>query len=203
MGTSSELVDYAIIEAPDGTQLKVRTLYDTGATDSLLDWKLAKYFHQAQDVRINQSGINTSATTSTHICTIKVILIDGSSCVLKAIKSDMSAPGFTLKRKTIDIPPRLSQHITRSNLHVIPTNDIGDTRYTNPVENYNVQLLLGTDNVAYMPYELDRHADEGGQVILFRSIISGMILPCGSRRTGRTSTTGIKDGQLRTGQPST
>ena len=47
-----------------------------------------------------------------------------------------------------------------------------------------------------MPQEIDRHADEGGQIILFRSLISGMILPCGSRRTGNASTTGIKKGQL-------
>ena len=37
LGAANELVDYAVLEAPNGTRLKVRTLYDSGATDSILD----------------------------------------------------------------------------------------------------------------------------------------------------------------------
>ena len=37
LGAANELVDYAMLEALDGTLLKVRTLYDSGATDSILD----------------------------------------------------------------------------------------------------------------------------------------------------------------------
>ena len=144
VGTSSELVDYAIIEAPDGTQLKVRTLYDTGASDSLLDWRLAKFFQGPPvPVNITSNGINKSTATATHIGELKVIRQDGSSILMKALKADLSAPVFTLKKKAIDIPPELSQYISRSDTrsHVIPTNDVGDTRITNPVEDYNVQIL--------------------------------------------------------------
>ena len=189
-------MDYAIVEAPDGTQLKVRTLYDTGASDSLLDWRLAKFFQGPPvPVNITSNGINKSTATATHIGELKVIRQDGSSILMKALKADLSAPVFTLKKKAIDIPPELSQYISRSALP-LPTNDVGDTRITNPVEDYNVQILLGLDNVAFMPQEIARHADDGGQVILFRSMISGMILPCGSRRTGRASTTRIEGGQI-------
>ena len=50
VGTSSELVDYAMLEAPDGTRLRIRTLYDTGATDCILDWILAKFFLHTEEV---------------------------------------------------------------------------------------------------------------------------------------------------------
>ena len=45
LGAANELVDQAILEAPDGTQIKVRTLYDTGAQDSIIDWKLSRFSH--------------------------------------------------------------------------------------------------------------------------------------------------------------
>ena len=58
-----------------------------------------------------------------------------------------------------------------------------------------MQLLLGLDNVGYMPMELDRHADEGGQLILYRSCILGLVLPSGSRRTGHESSLRYESGQ--------
>ena len=60
-----------------------------------------------------------------------------------------------------------------------------------------MQLLLGLDNVAYMPKEMEmgRYADEGGQLILFHSFISGAVLPTGSRRTGHKSTMKYESGQ--------
>ena len=47
LGAANELVDHAILEAPDGTQIKVRTLYDTGAQYSIIDWKLSRFHHHA------------------------------------------------------------------------------------------------------------------------------------------------------------
>ena len=42
---------------------------------------------------------------------------------------------------------------------------------------------------------MGRYADEGGQLILFHSFISGAVLPTGSRRTGHESTMKYEGGQ--------
>ena len=43
--------------------------------------------------------------------------------------------------------------------------------------------------------ELDRHADEGGQLILYRSCFLGLVLPSGSHRTGHESSLRYESGQ--------
>ena len=89
----------------------------------------------------------------------------------------------------------LAPHFARPDL--LPTNDVGDIRVTQPVEDYQVQLLLGLDNVAWGPKEETRFADESGQLILYRSYISSQLLLSGSRRTGQGSTTTNDVGQRR------
>ena len=74
---------------------------------------------------------------------------------------------------------------------------MGDIRVTQPVEDYQVQLLLGLDNVAWGPKEEIRFADESGQLILYRSYISSQLLLSGSRRTEPGSTTTNEVGQRR------
>ena len=111
------------------------------------------------------------------------------------LKGDLSSPAFSLKRKTVDVPPVLAPHFARPDL--LPTNDVGDIRVTQPIEDYQVQLLLGLDNVAWGPKEETRFADESGQLILYRSYISSQLLLSGSRRTGPGSTTTNDVGQRR------
>ena len=89
----------------------------------------------------------------------------------------------------------LAPHFTRPDLLRLLTNDVGDIRVTQPVEDYQVQLLLGLDNVAWGPKEEGRFADESGQLILYRSYISSQLLLSGSRRTGPGSTTTNDVGQ--------
>ena len=146
LGATNELVDYAMLEAPDGTLLKVRTLYDSGATDSILDWKLASFLHHTQEVEVAAQGINSTATYSTHVGELKIMRADGTHIRVKALKGEMSSSVFTLKKKSIDIPSPLAHLIPR--LDLLPTNSVGDVRVTQPVEDYQVQLLLGLDNVA-------------------------------------------------------
>ena len=86
VGTSSELVDYAMLEAPDGTRLRIRTLYDTGATDCILDWKLAKFFHNTEIVELKNKGIHSTQNSATHIGTLKIIRADGTQIWVKAMK---------------------------------------------------------------------------------------------------------------------
>ena len=51
-------------------------------------------------------------------------------------------------------------------------------------------------HVGYMPQEIGRHVDKGGQLILFWSLILGYVLPSGSQCTGCASTMKFEDGQL-------
>ena len=170
-----------MLEAPDGTQLRIRILYNTGATDGILDWKLAKFFHHMQKGKNDSKGVNSTKPYATHVGELKIMRFDGTHILVKAMKGEMSSPAFTIKKKSIDIPPHLVHWLAGPDL--LPTNIIGDVRITHPVEDYQVQLLLGL----FMPREMDSCADEGGQLILFQSLILAHVLPTGSRRTGRKS----------------
>ena len=181
LGTASELTDFAVLEHPDGTRVRVRTLYDSGATDSIVDYSLARFFHHTKKVKYTCRGVNTNKTVSTHVGDLKIIRSDGTFVQIKAIKGELSSPAFSLKRKTVDVPPELAPHFTEADLLRLPTDDVGDIRVTQPVEDYQVQLLLGQDNVAWGPKEVDRVADGSGQLILYRSYISSQLLLSGSR----------------------
>ena len=63
-------------------------------------------------------------------------------------------------------------------------NSVGDLQVTSPTEDLQVQLLIGQDNIAFGPREEFRLADEGGQLVMYRSYISDNLLISGSGRTG-------------------
>ena len=97
-------------------------------------------------MKVETKGINSTKGYSTHVIELKVVRIDGTPVWIKALMGDMSSPAFTLKKKFINIPPpRKAHYIAGSEL--LPTNSIGDKRITQPTEDYQVQLLLGLDNV--------------------------------------------------------
>jgi hypothetical protein len=70
---------------------------------------------------------------------------------------------------------------------IFPVNTVGDLQVTAPVDNLQVELLIGQDNTAFGPREEFRLADEAGQLVCYRSYISDNLLLSGSRRTGRAS----------------
>ena len=70
------------------------------------------------------------------------------------------------KKKTVNVPPEMAPHFTEADLHRLPTIDVGDIRVTQPVDDYQVQLLFGLDNVAWGPKEETIFADGSGQLIL-------------------------------------
>ena len=78
LGAASELVDYAMLEGPDGTMIRVRTLYDTGATDSILDYKLTRFYHHTESVKYDARGINSVKRFQTHIGELKIVRRDGT-----------------------------------------------------------------------------------------------------------------------------
>ena len=83
----------------------------------------------------------------------------------------------------------------RPDLH--PLNSVGDLSITQPLGDLQVQLLLGQDNIAFGPREECRLADEGGQLICYRSYISENLLLSGSRRSGQESKVLNQVGQRR------
>ena len=70
---------------------------------------------------------------------------------------------------------------------MFPVNTVGDLQVTAPVDDLQVELLIGQDNIAFGPREEFRLADEAGQFVCYRSYISDNLLLSGSRRTGRAS----------------
>ena len=155
----------------------MRVIYNSGATD-----KLASYYHSHESVKYTSRGVNTTRNYSTHIGTLKILRQDGSYLRIKALKGELSSPAFTLKKKTIDVPPQFASMFARPDM--FPVNTMGDLQVTAPVDDLQVQLLIGQDNIAFGPREELRLADEGGQLICYRSYISDNLLLSGSRRTG-------------------
>ena len=185
LGGASELVDVCVLEGPDGKLRKARVIYDSGATDTVVDFKLASYFHDWEEVQYCSRGVNTTRSFSTHIGTLKIVRFDGSHIRIKALKGELSSPAFTLKKKTIDVPPQFAAMFARPD--ILPVNSVGDLEVTAPVEDMQVELLVGQDNIAFGPREEFRLADEAGQLVCYRSYISDNLLLSGSRRTGKAS----------------
>jgi hypothetical protein len=116
---------------------------------------------------------------------LKILRFDGSHIKIKALKGELSSPAFTLRKKTIDVPPQFASMFARPD--IFPLNSVGDFQVTAPVEDLQVELLIGQDNIAFGPREEFRLADEAGQLVCYRSYISDNLLLSGSRRTGRAS----------------
>ena len=110
IGTSAELIDVTVLEGPDESQRKIWILYDSGATDTLVSYSLASFYHSYKEIKnLVSNGVNGAKTYATHAGDLKIIRADGSPLRIKALKSELSSPAFKLKKKTLDIPPHLHQ----------------------------------------------------------------------------------------------
>ena len=63
-------------------------------------------------------------------------------------------------------------------------NDVGDIRYFNAHSDFQIQLVIGLDALAFAPIEVGRGHDDHGQLVVYRSFISGALMVAGSRRSG-------------------
>ena len=99
LGAASELVDICILEGSDGRQCKARVIYDSGATDTVVDFKLASYYHSYESVEYTSRGVNTTRNFATHIGILKILRHDGSYLRIKALKGELSSQAFTMKKK--------------------------------------------------------------------------------------------------------
>ena len=182
LGSALEMVDYALLLAPDGSKIKVRTIYDGCGTDCLVDWRIGdKFFHHQVPATVAINGATGTRRFASQVGELKLINADGMMFSLKAIKSDLSEKAFTLKRKFVDIPQSMQHHFW-STIHRY--NEVGDLRHFNIAEDYQVQLVIGLDAVALSPMELQRGQDEHGQLVIWKSLISNQVLVTGSRKSG-------------------
>ena len=181
LGTALELVDYALLVAPDGSTLRVRTIYDTGGTDCMIDWRLDRFFHHQVPVTVGVNGATGTRMFASQVGELRIVNAGGNCFSLKAIKSDLSGRAFALKRKFVDVPPELQHHFGGTYQYY---NEVGDLRHYNVSEDYQVQLVIGLDAIALSPKELGRGQDENGQLMIWRSLISNQVLVSGSRKTG-------------------
>ena len=186
LGAALEIVDYAVLIAPDKSTLRVRTIYDNGGSDCMISWKMERFFHHRTGVTVGVNGANGTRRFKSEIGELQVLNADGAVFCLKALKSDLSGKAFTIKRKFADVPPRLHHHFVPGYQEV---NEIGDVRHWNLTEGATdqVDLVIGLDAVALFPREIDRDQDEHGQLVMWRSLISNQVLVSGSRKSGWAS----------------
>ena len=118
----------------------------------MLDWRLDRFFHHKVPVTV---GINSATETRkfrSEVGELRIVNAQGASFSLKALKSDLSGRAFAIRRKFVDVPPRLHHHFGPSYQHV---NEVGDVRHYNISEGATdqVQLVIGLDAVALSPME--------------------------------------------------
>ena len=181
LGSGLECCDYAMVVAPDGSVLKIRTIFDGAGTDCMIDWKLDRFFHHQVPVTVGVNGATGARKFASQVGELRIVNADGTCFSLKAIKSDLSGKAFTLKRKFIDVPPAMQHHFGQTFQYF---NEVGDLRHYNVSEDYQVQLVIGLDAIALFPRELDRGQDENGQLVVYQSLISNQVLVSGSRKSG-------------------
>ena len=169
MNASLELIDIMTIQAPDGEIRRCRVIHDQyGATDSLADSSLVRYSHAKV-----KGGINITMNTSTGMdrlstdeIVLKVLLPGGKEVMINAIKTDMrSKRAFTILQKTIDVPTEWNEKHFQNRAKV----GHGYLRITNYTDLPEVTILLGANNNALAPREVDRFSDGAGCVTLYKS----------------------------------
>ena len=186
LNSAFEVLDHAIIQAPDGRQRRIRVLHDQYAADSTLaDASLESFSHRTGTLDFDLHTANGTSRIQTDEMVLKLILPDGSPRFLKTISTEMRAQkAFQVTQKTIDLPPTWNSKHFQNQLLVGPNQNI---RCLNFTEGAEVELLLGGDNVFLSPVEMDRYEDAQGGVILYRSPLqSELLLLGGSRIVGPT-----------------
>ena len=94
LGAACELTDFALLEGPDGKRVRERTLYDSGATDSVLDYSMARFFHHTKEIKYTSKGVNSVKKFRAHIGGLKIIRHDRTFIKSKALKGELSSPPF-------------------------------------------------------------------------------------------------------------
>ena len=184
LNSAFEVVDHAVIEAPDGRLRKIRVLHDEYAADSTLaDISLESFSHRTGAVDLDLHTANGTSRIQTDEMVLKLILPNGKPRFLKTISTEMRAQkAFKLTQKTIDVPMTWNSRHFKNQSHVGPHHNI---RCLNFTEGPEIELLIGGDNAFLAPVELDRYEDHQGCVTLFQSPLqSDLLLLGGSRIVG-------------------
>ena len=175
LNSGLEVVDHAVIEAPDGSIRRLRVLHDEyGADSTLADASLESYSHRTGNLDLDLHTANGTSRIQTDEMVLKLILPDGSPRFLKTVSTEMrSQKAFTVTQKTIDLPPMWNPMHFQNKLQIGPNQNI---RCLNFTEGTEVELLIGADNAFLSPIEIDRYEDSRGGVILYRSPLQSDLL---------------------------
>ena len=138
-------------------------------TDSLADNSLVRYSHAKV-----KGGVNITMNTSTGMdrlrtdeIVLKALLPGGKEVMINAIKTDMRSKGaFTILQKTIDVPTEWNKKHFQNRGKI---GKHGCLRFTNYTDLPEVTILLGANNNALAPTEVDRFSDGAGCVTLYKS----------------------------------
>ena len=184
LNSAFEVVDHAVIEAPDGSLRKIRVLHDEYAADSTLaDISLESFSHRTGALDLDLHTANGTSRIQTDEMVLKLILPNGNPRFLKTISTEMrTQKAFKLTQKTIDVPTTWNAKHFQNRSQVGPNHNI---RCLNFTEGPEIELLIGADNAFLAPVELDRYEDYQGCVTLFQSPLqSDLLLLGGSRIVG-------------------
>ena len=184
LNSAFEVVDHAVIEAPDGRLRKIRVLHDEYAADSTLaDLSLESFSHRTGALDLDLHTANGTSRIQTDEMVLKLILPNGKPRFLKTISTEMrTQKAFKLTQKTIDVPRTWNSKHFKNQSHVGPNHNI---RCLNFTEGPEIELLIGGDNAFLAPVELYRYEDHQGCVTLFQSPLqSDLLLLGGSRIVG-------------------
>ena len=195
LGSACELLDYVQLQAPDGSTLCVRAFFDSGGTDSMLDYRLSRFFHHYVPATVGINGSNACRALQSHVGDLKILLPNGNHVFIKAVKNDLSGEAWTIKRKFVDVPEPLHHHFAGT---IQYPNEVGDLRVPNATENYQVSLVIGLDVCTLFPAEVARWSDQHGQLVLHRSVLSNRVIVSGARKTGSAAPRANLESDLRT-----
>ena len=181
MGSALEVIDHAIIEAPNGHRRLIRVLHDEfGADSTLADIGLESFSHRTGKLDFGLHTANGSSRIQTDEMVLKLILPNGSPLFLKAVSTEMrSKKAFSITQKSIDLPPSWNSMHFQNQLRIGHNENIRCLNYTTGSE---VELLLGGDALNFSPREIDRFTDSHGSVILYESLLQSELLLLGGSR---------------------
>ena len=181
LNSAFELIDHAVIEAPDGRLRKIRVLHDQYAADSTLaDISLESFSHRTGGLDLAMHTAIGTTRIKTDEMVLKIRMPNGGSRFVKTISTEMrSQKAFTLIKKCIDVPVAWNRKHFRNTATIGPNNNI---RCLNFVEGSEVELLLGADCAILAPVELDRFEDAAGSVVLYRSCLQEEVMLLGGSR---------------------
>jgi hypothetical protein len=173
-GQSVEVVDHCVILGRDGQTKKVRVLHDAYAcTDSIIDVSLRSYAHHVKSKDYTVQGSTGSETIHGEEFVITLLKPDGEVLPIKCLSGNLTGrEAFIVRQKSVSVPGNwasafgIDNHPENVDLHWKTVQGLRPEEVSGQVD-----LLLGSDLAWLSPLEINRHRDQHGSVVMYRSAL--------------------------------